>query len=122
MANFIEKIIGDFGDKRRWKSYRARVSALPANYRTAAEGVERYLMRKGAISRGSALLSMLEDVADLFEQAAADRTPIRAIVGEDPVEFADALLANYAEDEWIDKERRRLNETILRAEEENDPS
>ena len=35
--------------------------------------------------------SMLEDLADLFEQAAADGTPIREIVGEDPVEFVEAF-------------------------------
>ena len=35
--------------------------------------------------------SMFEDLADLFEQAAADATPIREIVGEDPVEFVDAF-------------------------------
>ncbi|MFI6793991.1 hypothetical protein [Streptosporangium canum] len=32
---------------------------------------------------------MFEDLADLFEQAAADGTPIREIVGEDPVEFVE---------------------------------
>ena len=35
---------------------------------------------------------MFDDVADLFERAAADGTPIREIVGDDPVEFADALI------------------------------
>ena len=39
---------------------------------------------------------MLEDLADLFEQAAADGTPIREIVGEDPVEFAETFLQNYS--------------------------
>jgi DNA-binding ferritin-like protein (Dps family) len=38
---------------------------------------------------------MLEDLADLFEQGAADGTPLRDVVGEDPVEFAEAFLANY---------------------------
>ena len=35
---------------------------------------------------------MLEDLADLFEQGAADGTPIREIVGEDPVEFVEAFV------------------------------
>jgi hypothetical protein len=43
---------------------------------------------------GDSPASMFGDLADLFEQAAADGTPIRA-VGEDPVEFADACLRNY---------------------------
>jgi DNA-binding ferritin-like protein (Dps family) len=38
---------------------------------------------------------MLEDLADLFEQAAANGIPIRGIVGQDPVEFAEAFLRNY---------------------------
>ena len=26
---FIEKIIGDLGDKKRWRQYKARIRALP---------------------------------------------------------------------------------------------
>jgi DNA-binding ferritin-like protein (Dps family) len=44
---------------------------------------------------------MLEDLADLFEQGAASGTPVREIVGEDPVEFADAFLRNYPEGQWM---------------------
>ena len=40
---------------------------------------------------------MLEDLADLFEQGAADGTPIREIVGEDPVEFVETFVRNYPE-------------------------
>ena len=40
---------------------------------------------------------MFEDLADLFEQGAADGTPIREIVGEDPVEFAETFSQNYAD-------------------------
>ena len=55
---------------------------------------------------------MLEDLADLFEQSAANGTPIRAVVGEDPVEFAETFLANYSEGQWINKERSRLIKAI----------
>ena len=57
-------------------------------------------------------MSMLEDLADLFEQSAANGTPIREIVGEDPVEFAETFLQNYPEGQWINKERVRLTEAI----------
>ncbi len=112
---FIEKIIGDIGDKRRWRQYKARVKQLPENYRTAVEAIERYLMYFGAITKGDILMSMLEDLADLFEQSAASGTPIRAIVGDDPVEFAETFLANYSEGQWIHKERKRLVNAIDRA-------
>jgi DNA-binding ferritin-like protein (Dps family) len=58
---------------------------------------------------------MLEDLADLFEQSAANGTPIREIVGEDPVEFAETFLQNYSEGQWINKERERLTKAIDRA-------
>ena len=59
-------------------------------------------------------MSMPQDLADLFEQSAANGTPIRAIVGDDPVEFAETFLANYSEGQWINKERRRLTNAIDR--------
>ena len=39
---------------------------------------------------------------------------MRALVGEDPLEFAEAFLANYPEG-WMSKERRRLADAIDRA-------
>jgi len=115
ISTLIEKVVGDFGDKKRWRAYKARTKRLPANYRAAIAALERYLTYFGAITKGDVLMSMLEDLADLFEQSAANGTPIRAIVGEDPVEFAEAFLRNYAEGQWINKERARLTEAIDRA-------
>lgn len=117
MSQFTNKIIGDLGEKKRWRQYKARVAALPGGYRTAAEGIERYLMRAG--SQGyDASVQMWEDLVDLFEQAAADSTPIRDIVGDDPVGFADAFSANYGTTDWKARERQRLVDAITRAEAE----
>ncbi len=115
LSALIEKLVGDFGDKKRWRAYKARTRQLPANYRAAIEALERYLTYFGAITKGDVLMSMLEDLADLFEQSAANGTPIRSIVGDDPVEFAETFLRNYAEGQWINKERARLTEAIDRA-------
>ena len=115
MVKLIEKIVGDLGDKRRWRQYKSRTKQLPASYRGAVESLERYLMYFGAITTGDILMSMLEDLADLFEQSAADGTSIRAIVGDNPVEFAETFLANYSEGQWINKERQRLTAAIDRA-------
>jgi DNA-binding ferritin-like protein (Dps family) len=112
---FIEKIVGDFGDKRRWRQYKARVARLPESYRIAAKGVERYIMHLGGVGDSGPLLRMVEDLADLFEQAAADRTPVRQVVGADPVEFVETFLSNYPQGRWITKERDRLSDAIDRA-------
>jgi len=111
MTMFMSKMIGE---KRRWRQYKARTSQLPASYRTAADALERYLMCFGP-GDGASAASMFEDLADLFEQSAANGTPIREIVGEDPVEFAEAFLRNYPEGQWINRERERLTSAIERA-------
>lgn len=107
-------------DKRRWRRYRARVDALPPQHRSAARGVERYLMHAGGVSDGEIAMRMLEDLADLFEQSAADGTTVRAVVGDDPVEFVEDFVRSYDEGSWLRKERRRLVATIDEAvEQEN---
>jgi DNA-binding ferritin-like protein (Dps family) len=107
---FFSKVIGD---KRRWRQYKARVKQLPPNYRSAVDAIERYLMYFGPMD-GDSAASVFEDLADLFEQAAADGTPIREIVGEDPVEFVDALVRNYSKGGYVDRERERLTKAIDR--------
>lgn len=114
IADVASKVIGD---KRRWRAYKARTRALPANYRATVEALERYLMHFGATDADS-MASMFEDLADLFERAAADGTPIRDVVGEDPVEFVEAFLQNYSKGSWITRERERLTSAIERAEAE----
>ena len=105
---------GWIAQKRRYKQYKARTQQLPADYREAIEALERYLTYFGAIAKGDVLVSMLEDLLDLFEQSAANRTPIRAIVGADPVEFAEEFVRNYSEGQWINRERARLTSAIDR--------
>ncbi|MFQ4150529.1 DUF1048 domain-containing protein [Arthrobacter sp. LAPM80] len=110
--SWIEKVTGGLGDKKKYREYKARVQGLPANYRTTIEAIERYLMYRGSITNGQVMVTMLEDLADLFEQSAAEETPIRDIVGEDPVEFVEEFLKNYSEGQWINKERERLVKSI----------
>jgi DNA-binding ferritin-like protein (Dps family) len=115
IPEFTSKVIGG---KRRWREYKARTKRLPENYRAAVEAFERYLMYFGAVD-GDSAASVFEDLIDLFEQAAADGTPIRDIVGDDPVEFVDALVQNYEKGGYVARERERLTSAIERAEEED---
>mgnify|MGYP001180885902 CR=1 FL=1 len=105
---FITRMIEE---KRRFKRYKERTAQLPANYRTAVDGFERYLM-VFAPSKGSDLQAMLDDLADLFEESGANGTPIRDIVGDDPVEFIEAFRRNYPVGQWIVKENERLVRAI----------
>lgn len=109
-TDLAEKILGD---KRRWRAYKARAKALPEPYRTAVAAIEKYMMNAAIVSNDADVLSqMFEDLADLFEQAAAASTPVRDIVGEDPVEFVETFSANYADGNWRAKAEARLRGTF----------
>jgi DNA-binding ferritin-like protein (Dps family) len=111
---YLEIITGSLEDKRRYRQYKARIKQLPENYRTAVEALERYLMHFGPAD-GAGAMSMFDDLADLFEQSAADGTPIRDIFGEDPVEFVEAFMANYPIGQYRARERNRFTSAIERA-------
>ena len=113
-TKIVETVYGPIGQKKRYRQYKARVERLPASYHTAVEALQRYSYYFGhGTTEGG--LQMLDDLADLFERAAADGTPVRDIVGEDPVEFAEAFLRNYPQGQWIVRERDRLTSAIDRA-------
>ena len=115
VPRWVEKVTGSFEDKKRLRQYKARKQQLPTSYRTTIDGLERYFMYAGAIVKGDVFMQMFEDLADLIERAAADGTPIRDVVGADPVEFAETFIHNYSEGQWINSERQRLAGTVDRA-------
>jgi len=117
-AKWIETLTGSLEQKRQYKQDKARIGALPEPYGTAAKAIHRYLMYYGGITDGDTLITMFGDLADLWERAAADGTAVRAIVGDDPVEFAETFAQAYAGKQWIDKERARLIKAIEDAERE----
>lgn len=116
MATWIETFTGSLEQKKRYKQHRARIEALPEPYGTVAKALQRYLMYYGGLTDGATLLTMSGDFVELWERAAADGTPVRAIVGADPVEFAETFAQAYSGTHWIDKERARLIRSIEDAE------
>ncbi|MEV4078585.1 DUF1048 domain-containing protein [Nonomuraea fuscirosea] len=111
---YLEMVTGPFEDKKRWRQYKARTERLPAPYHTVIDALQRYMLHFGP-GKADSLLAMLEDLVDLFEQSAANGTSIRALVGDDPVEFAEEFLRNYPEGQWIARERERLTNAVERA-------
>ena len=113
---WIELVTGSLEQKKQYRQDRARIEALPEPYGTVAKALERYFMYYGGVTDGETAVKMFGDFADLWERAAADGTPVRAIVGDDPVEFADTFAQAYNGKRWIDKERARLTKAIEDAE------
>ncbi|UBU18222.1 DUF1048 domain-containing protein [Nonomuraea gerenzanensis] len=111
---YLELVLGPLEDKKRWRQYKARVKGLPENYRIAVEALERYLMHFGPAD-GAGAMAMYEDLADLFEQSAADGIPIRAVFGDDPIEFVETFMANYPLGQYRRRERDRFTSAVERA-------
>lgn len=111
-AKWIKTLTGSLEQKKQYKQSMARIEALTEPYRSAAKAFNRYFMYYGGFTDGDTLIRMMGDHADLWERAAADGTPVRAIVGDDPVEFAETFARAYSGTQWIDKERARLTKAI----------
>ncbi|GLJ61385.1 hypothetical protein GCM10017576_15140 [Microbacterium barkeri] len=111
-AKWIEALTGSLEQKKQYRQYKARIEELPEPHRTVAQAVDRYLMYQGGVTDGDTMITMLGDLADLFERAAVDGMAVREIVGDDPVEFADEFVRSYRSRQWIDRERARLRKAV----------
>ena len=108
---WYEKIVGDLSDKKRYLAYKARMKKLPAPYRSAAAGLERYLLHLGPSNDGAGLIRMLAvssgtrsreapDVPSLAEQGfpgfhMVSWTGMMAPAGT-PKEIIDRMAAEFA--------------------------
>ena len=115
-AKWFEVLTGPLEQKKQYRRDKARIDSLPQPYRGAAEALQRYFVYYAGITDGDTTVTMLSDLADLWERAAADGTPVRDIVGPDPVDFAETFAAAYTGTRWIDKERQRLIDAMDQAE------
>lgn len=116
-AKWIELVTGSLEQKKQYKQSKARLDALPEPYRAVATAFNRYFMYYGGVTDGDTIVQMFSDLADLWERAAIDGTPVEEIVGEDPIEFAESFAQAYGGKRWIDKERARLIEAVDKAKE-----
>jgi DNA-binding ferritin-like protein (Dps family) len=121
-TKWIEALVGSLDQKKRYKHDMARIEALPEPHRGAAKALRRYFMCLGGIVDGDTLVTMFGDFVDLWERAAVDGTPVRAIVGDDPVDFAETFLQAYSGKQWQDKERERLRRAIAAGENDEEAS
>ncbi|PRA01863.1 hypothetical protein CQ019_13965 [Arthrobacter sp. MYb229] len=111
-TKWYEVLTGQLQQKKQYKEAKARLDALPEPYRATATALNRYFMYFGGITDGDTLVQMFIDHADLWERASIDRLPLREVVGEDPVEFAENFTLSYGGKQWIDKERARLIKAV----------
>jgi DNA-binding ferritin-like protein (Dps family) len=73
-----------------------RVGPLPADFRAAFTAFAAYVEQRRPNTPADAAVGALEDLTALFAQAASDGIPVRDVVGHDPADVAEELLANHA--------------------------
>ncbi|MCX5205126.1 DUF1048 domain-containing protein [Streptomyces sp. NBC_00237] len=111
-TGFLAKVIGP---KKRWKAYKVRAKELPEPYRAAVGAIERHLMHF-VPTDGENNAAMFEDLADLFEGAATNGTPISEIVGDDPAGFVEDFSRNYTDGGYVPaRARTQLAEALAEA-------
>lgn len=120
--NLIELVVGSIDEKKAWRAAKARQKELASPYREASEAIERYVMSTAGVVDGATLVDMIQDLLEMFERAAADGTPVSALLGEDPVEFAEEFIASYRGKKWTDKERAKLRDAITKADKKGSAS
>lgn len=108
MNKIIDTIIGDPGEKKRYRENEKRAKALPDEYRKAYENIRNYLWGTSGIVTIDPLVSLV----DLLEEAAADGKKVTDVTGSDVVAFADDLVRG--EKSYFDDARRKLNDKFAR--------
>ena len=115
-AHWFETLTGPLSQKKQYRQDKARIDALPEPYGSVAKAMHRYITYFAGVTDGDTLVTMFGELADLWERASLDATPVRDIVGDDPVGFAETFAQAYAGKQWIDKERARFVATVDSAE------
>lgn len=79
--------------KKQWRTHVARIKALPGDYRIVYTEIQKYYFKVGPAELADGQL--LSELADFFEQGAADDKTVTELIGSDVATFADNLLAGY---------------------------
>jgi DNA-binding ferritin-like protein (Dps family) len=106
MSKILDKIIGDFGEKKRWRAMKARAKALPSDYAMVYEEIQHYLWNTGRLIS----IDPFDNLLDLFEEAAAAGRKVIEITGDDVAAFADELVRD--EKSYLEDCRKKLNRKI----------
>ncbi len=114
-AKWIETLTGSLEQKKQYREDQARVDAMPEPYRTTVRALQRYFTYYAGVTDGETLVAMLGDHVDLWERAAVDGTPVRDVLGDDAVAFAEEFALAYRGTGWIDRERARLRASVATA-------
>ena len=108
MSTFIDKIVGDMGEKKEWKAIEARANKLPEDYRTVYAEIKKYVWGTSGIST----IDPFKTLIDLFEESAAEGRNVLDITGDNVAAFADELVRG--EKSYFEDRREKLNKNVTK--------
>ncbi|CAM5666426.1 hypothetical protein GCM10010329_29410 [Streptomyces spiroverticillatus] len=76
--------------KKQWRAHKARVKALPADYRIVYEEMQKYLFKVGPVDLPDGPL--LPGIVDFFEEGVAAGKGVLEVTGNDVAAFCDGLI------------------------------
>jgi DNA-binding ferritin-like protein (Dps family) len=102
--------------KKQWRAHVVRVKALPQDYQTVYNEIQKYLFKIGPVdlTEGTGLLS---GIVDLFEEGAAKGKGVLQVTGNDVAAFCDDLIKDsktYAEI-YQESVNQKVNKAIKKA-------
>lgn len=103
ILNFI---IGDFGEKKRYRENEKRARKLPEDYAKAYKEIRHYLWNTSGILTIEPLISLV----DLFEEASASGKTVVEVTGKDVATFADEFVSD--ESSYKNQQRKKLNDKL----------
>lgn len=106
MSGFLDKIIGDLGEKKEWKQIETRAKALPKDFAVAYNEIKSYIWG----TAGTETIAPFRTLIDLFEEAAANGKGVVEVIGTDVAAFVDELVRD--EKSYFEKKRKKLNDDI----------
>ena len=84
----VKKIIKE---KKEWKTYQARIKALPEQYQIVYHEIQKYLF-KVCCTEGISYDEVLLGILELFEESAVTGKNVLDVTGMDVASFCDSLL------------------------------
>lgn len=105
--SIIDTLIGEVGEKKRFRANEKRAKSLPSEYREAYENIRNYLWSTSGVESIDPLIALV----DLLEEAAASNKHVTDITGPDVAAFADELVRG--EKSYKDQQRDKLNRKFL---------
>ncbi|MGR3742015.1 DUF1048 domain-containing protein [Companilactobacillus sp. DQM5] len=108
--NIFKKIIGD---KKAYKEFKAEIKKLPKEYQIAFNSLQSYMWNFWGDDN---FQEAFDELLHLFQESSMDNIPIKDIVGDDPVKFADELMSQYSDHLWIIKIQNKLRKEFKQLE------